>query len=493
MRSLRLDRPIIILVVSLLLLLVMPSSESLWIDEAATARLASKATFHEWRSEMATGHFSEHQMPISMAFAWLMAKALGTSEWQLRAVNIFWGALAVVALYRAGRRLAIPWLPLLLVLHPFFWYYMNEARPYVMQMACGSWLFYSLLEFIQSRGSGTKWAISLSLAGFVLCGSSLLGVIPFSCVLLVFIWVGVRDRYEVSKVAWSYVTACLVMLIPLGLFYAWTLTRHVGGAKLWPVSLKNVAFALYEIGGFTGLGPGRESMRDAAARSSELLATTFTPYLPDLLLLAVAYLCFLAIFWFTWKENEHKKIILASSFVVASIFVAIITLAFIAHWPFWGRHFAAILPFVVVVIAIGLTSAWRHGIFGKAVAAIFLLLFAVSSLEQRFGAAHSKDDYRSAAAIARSTLQAGHRIWWVADISTGTYYRVPLNGSLAISADELIGADLGQTVPPDLVVYSKADVFDREGKIDNYLRAHDFKVTQVLPAFQIFERPADRR
>ena len=29
----------------------------------------------------------------------------------------------------------------------------------------------------------------------------------------------------------------------------------------------------------------------------------------------------------------------------------------------------------------------------------------------------------------------------------------------------------------------------RFDKIDNYLRAHDFRVTRRLPAFQIFERP----
>src|SRR5712691_3819287 len=182
MASARLGSSTFILIAALLILFAMPSNDSLWIDEAATARLASQPTFQEWRAEMVTGHFSEHQMPLSMGIAWLMAQLVGTSEWQLRAVNILWGALAVLALCLAGRRLSILWLPLLLVLHPFFWYYMNEARPYALQIACGAWLFFGLTTFVQEEGRGGKWAIVLSGTGFVLCGSSLLGVIPFACV-----------------------------------------------------------------------------------------------------------------------------------------------------------------------------------------------------------------------------------------------------------------------------------------------------------------------
>ena len=46
---------------------------------------------------------------------------------------------------------------------------------------------------------------------------------------------------------------------------------------------------------------------------------------------------------------------------------------------------------------------------------------------------------------------------------------------------------------PDLVCLSKPDIYDSTGKIDNYLRAHDFKVSRTLPAFQLLEQePVDR-
>jgi hypothetical protein len=168
-------------------------------------------------------------------------------------------------------------------------------------------------------------------------------------------------------------------------------------------------------------------------------------------------------------------------------------LGLVAHWPFWGRHFAAIFPFGLIVIAVALNLAWTQGIFGKTIVGVFLLLLTVSSLEQRFGSAHAKDDYRSAAAVARATIQSGRRVWWVAHLYTGTYYQIPFDDSQAVGFDDWNEVDLSQIPPPDLIVYSKADVYDAKHKIDNYLRAHDFKVTRVLPAFQIFERPADRR
>ncbi len=72
----------------------------------------------------------------------------------MRAGNLLWGALALGAMYRVGRRLKLPWLPLLLAIQPYFWFYMNEARPYALEIACGSWLLAALVEFHNRRVSG---------------------------------------------------------------------------------------------------------------------------------------------------------------------------------------------------------------------------------------------------------------------------------------------------------------------------------------------------
>jgi hypothetical protein len=488
MTSARLSSSTLILIAALLVLFAMPSNDSLWIDEAATARLASTATFQEWCADMVTGHFSEHQMPLSMGLAWSMAKVFGTSEWGLRAVNLLWGALAVLAFCLAGRRLSILWLPLLLVLHPFFWFYMNEARPYALQIACGAWLFFGLTTFVQEEGRGGKWAIILSAAGFVLCGSSLLGIIPFACILVVLFWIGVRGKYRIERSTWLYLAVGFVLLLPLGVFYLWTLTKGTGGAKLWPVGFKNVAFAVYELAGFMGLGPGREIIRSSAGEHVNFFVRQFAPYLPGLLLLGIAYLFAFGVLWLRRTENENRKVVTASLAVIVLTLGTTYLLALFERWPFWGRHLAPILPFSVAAIAIALKTAMKRGLIGRLIAIMFAFLFIASSLELRFDPRHAKDDYRSAATLARDAISKARHVWWAADPSAAVYYKIPI-GSIYLTLESTLNEQPLETFPtPDLIVLSKPDIYDPSGKIDNYMREHDFKVTRVLPAFQIFER-----
>jgi|GEM_PF-4487423 len=50
------------------------------------------------------------QMPHSMFFAMLSGRVIGTAEWQLRAINLLWGALALIGMNRVGRRIQMPWM-----------------------------------------------------------------------------------------------------------------------------------------------------------------------------------------------------------------------------------------------------------------------------------------------------------------------------------------------------------------------------------------------
>src|SRR5215471_242455 len=153
----------------LLALAILPlavTNDSLWLDEGDTAMYALEPTFHSWCDRLLHDGQADCQMPLSMFCAWAVGKVVGTSEWQLRAVNIFWGALALVAMSRVGRRLQMPWLPLLLAVQPFFWFYLNEARPFALQLGCGAWLLAALVDFVYSRAGGTSWAWQLVFAGF---------------------------------------------------------------------------------------------------------------------------------------------------------------------------------------------------------------------------------------------------------------------------------------------------------------------------------------
>ena len=430
-------------------------------------------------------------MPLSMGFAWTMARIFGTTEWQLRAVNLVWGILAVLAFYFAGRRLQIAWLPLVLVIHPFFWYYMDEARPYAMQIACGAWLFLALLVFLQEQGRGSRWAAMLCLAGFTLCGSSLLGIIAFFVWLVVMAWYATTAKFKLNRGAVLWMAAGIILLLPLGLFYLWTLSRHAGGSRVWSVSWKNIAFSLYELGGFTGLGPGREMLRTTARVSNHDLLVALFPYVAASGLLALA-LCF--IFYALWHARQdvtNKRLIGGSIVIVLATIILTAALAYVVKWPFWGRHLSAIVAVVAALIALAMKSALSRGTLGKIAVAIVAVLFLSSSLMVRFSSAHSKDDYRDAVRIVREEVAHGRRVWFAGDVSAATYYQAPMtdpNLVLIPNSNELA---IDQQPMPDVVCISKPDIFDPHQKILNFLRENNFRVTRQLPAFQIFEPAAE--
>lgn len=485
MRRFRFDLSKFILVFSLLVLLIMPSHQSLWIDEISTAQLAGKPTFSDWLYEMKVGHVSEHQMPFSMAFAWIMARLFGTSEFALRSFNLIWGAVAVSAFYVTGRKLSMNWLPLLLVFHPFFWYYMNEARPYAMQISCGAALVCSLVLFV-TEGDRDRWVILFCISGFLLCGSSLLGVIPFGASVFVLWWIGRKNHPRLRRSAWIYLAGCFVLLTLLGVFYVWTLFKHSTGARQWTLGWQNIGFSLYEFCGFGGLGPPRDILRDAA-RSSDKLARTLGPYLAGLIPLALAYGALVVALIRKRLDEVQRKIISACIGVILLTFIAMFGPAYFVRWPFWGRHLAAVFPFVTMIIAIGLNSQLRQN-RGKLLAIVFLILFAISSLELRFNPWHGKDDYRNTVPIARRALAQSRSIWWVADSETAAYYGLPLGSPNLTLFWPPLARVLDELPSPEFVFLSKRDIYDANDSVTDYLHRHDFELKQSFPAFKIYER-----
>ncbi len=115
------------LLAALLLLPFMASNDSLWLDEGDTAMYVLQPDFHAWCDRLHTDLQADCQMPLALLCSWIAGKIWGTAEWQLRGINLIWGALALIGMYRVGQRLKIPWLPLLLAIQPYFWFYNNEV------------------------------------------------------------------------------------------------------------------------------------------------------------------------------------------------------------------------------------------------------------------------------------------------------------------------------------------------------------------------------
>src|SRR5438046_2892386 len=127
------------------------SNQSLWIDEASAAYKAQQPALRGWWEEMVTQKGSDLQMPLYMIWLWLCEKIFGSSEVALRAINLIWFLPAIAVVARSlSRERALQFAAVLATaFSPFTWYYLNEARPYVMQMSASLVLVSTLIHWSQ--------------------------------------------------------------------------------------------------------------------------------------------------------------------------------------------------------------------------------------------------------------------------------------------------------------------------------------------------------
>ncbi len=475
--------------------LLMIHSGSLWIDEGQTLRFARQPDFGSWWKTLRENTYSEAQMPLSMFLAWAGVQVLGDGEWQLRAANLVWVGLAGLAAgligWRLQNRLALP----LLLLHPFLWYYANEARPYALQIAAGAWLLYLLLRWreLPEIAPAEAWAfLGAAVIGY---GSSLLFAFPLFgfCVLMAWQCFRLRRRPRLRPAAVAPLALALAALALLTVYYLETLQRGAGGARLWKVGSANLLFAFYELLGYSGLGPPRHELRELALHPSLLLSALMQPRaMAGLGGLSAVYA---ALAWRLWKRRGDATVRMALALALLGA-GALFAGAAVMQFPFWGRHLAPLLPAVALAIALaaapaGLAATWPR----RALCVALLAGLAASSLTLRFDQKYAKDDYRGAAAIARRALDAGQIVWWSADPEEcAQYYRLT-NADKSARAGLFFAlhptaAELAARPRPDVVIQSKPDVFDTHRALTAYLSTYGFQASERLTAFVIWTRPA---
>ena len=165
--------------------------------------------------------------------------------------------------------------------------------------------------------------------------------------------------------------------------------------------------------------------------------------------------------------------------------------------------------FVWPLLALGLVRLWnppadRGRAAGRLAAAACLAALALSALSMRFAERHAKDDYRLAASIAKDALARGQRVWWAAGYLGAHYYQLPgtfdYRGELTsiaqppsctdlpgVQATSNLSADCMRTLsPPDIVVFSRPETFDKSGDIGRYLQAGGYAKVRKLPAIDIW-------
>ncbi len=464
------------------------TNQSLWIDEGAAALKAMEPSLGGWWHALRTEGNSNLQLIGELFYLWVWAKIFGASEVALRASNIpfFVGGVVVLAWGLAKDRRAQTALVLLALTNAFLWYYLSEARPYVVLFGFAAVTAACLFRLRQDPEESLQSGVWFRLfcAGTVgLCATSLIAV-PWAlgAIGAVFYSSGWRAVGRCALRCKASAALSMTALSGLGLYYLWTLQLGARASDVGRTGWSNIAYIFYELLGLAGLGPGRLALRTEGA--GEVLA-----FLPMMIAGTLAVLILLLTGFIALKGRINQRSVLFFAIAVALPFVLVLAAGASSHMRLVGRHLTPLLPFLLAGMAIGLArllsarALWRKSL---AVGLLAILLF--SALEIRLAPRHRRDDYRSAAAIAREALVSGQRVCWLADVSTGLYYHVPFGSPRLATSLNLPGPN----PPPDVVILSKPDIYDASGAVRSYLAAEDFKVTRALPAFQIWTRPPVR-
>lgn len=483
------------LLAALGLLAVMVSNDSLWLDEADTAMYALRPDLMSWARWLWLDRQADCQMPLAMLCSWFSGVILGAeTEWQLRAVNLVWGALAVMGMARVGQRLQMPWLPMLLAIQPYFWFYLNEARPYALQLGCGTWLLVALVEFHSERAAGTVWAWQLAVAGFLLFCATLLAPLPVAATVLAGAFIAWRAGWRPERRAVKILLGGLCACVPVAAYYVATLVHGTRGAQVWHVDLKFVAYVFYELTGMGGIGLSYADIRELA-RSPQLthelmlrLPQFFLPALLGGLLVAVSF--------FGLRSRSPGRRLLPGILLVLAVTVGVFVAAsLVVQKAFWARHYAAIFPFYVTVLGIacaGIGSSARRWWRCLPVAMCGLLIW--SALNFRFAPALRKEDYRAAAQFARQALAEGKSVWWLAGGYVANYYGLPPAyfepepGKVFVAVRTRV--DLRTLPLPAVVIYNKPDLHDADGVVRKIIAENHYGVADRYQGFIVWTNAA---
>lgn len=459
------------------------TNQSFWIDEGSAALKAMEPSLGGWWHNLRSEGNSNLQLIGELFYLWVWEKIFGSSEVALRASNVpfFIGGVLALGWGRSKDRSRQTAVVLLTLTNAFLWYYLSEARPYIVLFGFASVTTACLLRLVgqpdESLSSGL-W-FRLFCAGLIgLCATSLIAV-PWalSAMAAVLYWSGPRVAMRCALRCKASSALFGASLSGLGFYYLWTLQLGARASDVGRTGLSNIAFIFYELLGLGGLGPGRLDLREEGA-------SAMSAFLPGAMIGAIAALVLVVAGWFALKDRLTKQRVLFFVLAVAGPFVLVLAAGVAGHMRLLGRHLTPLLPYLLAWMGAGLASLLSASLWKRTLATGLLVLFLVSALEIRLAPRHRRDDYRAAAAIARAEVEAGHRVWWLADMSTGRYYHVPLDSPQLVTSPKLAAPN----DPPKMVILSKPDIYDSSGAVRAYLAKNPFRVERVLPAFQISTR-----
>lgn len=488
-----------VLLAAMAVLPLMISNGSLWIDEGTTAMHAMQPSFSAWWDYLNHDMRGDGPQPLGMFFSWLTGRLVGTSEWQLRSVNLFWGVLSLWCLWRVGQNIGVKWLPLLFVIQPFFWFYTNEARPYALQTACGAALLLAFTVFLRDKARGWRWCSLFIIAAVTLCYATALAPVFLIPLALTAAFVAWRRRWKLESKIQILLIVGLIAATPVALYYARTLQRGAKGAQLWNVDARYLGYVEYDLAGASGLGPPLDQLRLLGRNAAQLmddrhmlLQLSCAAFL--LLCITIAFLALAA----GRKAGERRKLALILAGPLLLQIAIFFGIGLATHKNFWPRHLSAGFPFYVAALGVAVDWSLRTGnLFVKASSVLLISMLLCSSLRLRYSQMYAKEDYRWATATALQASRQSHVVWWVANKFTATYYglRVVISrpgSEEAFSPDEArwtgTPSELSAQPLPDDIFVSRPDAHDTSGAVRTLIRENRYHLHATHPSFEWWVR-----
>lgn len=431
-------------------------------------------------------------MPLYMLSVWCWGQLVPASEVALRASNLVWLAILLAGCLYIARIPTYRLFPLLIVVQPFLWRYVNEFRPYAMQMSCAVWQMAALLDFHEDRNRRGRVSVWM-LSSWCVCASNMLGVVQTALTGFVIVALHGRRRLGPSRSEWYVLAAGCAAFGLLGGYFLHTLTAGAGGARLWTLSPVNLGFALYELCGMNGLGPSLLMLRDAALVGVEEVIALMRPFLAQILLFCMALgssvllgLCSLG-----GNRDVRDRVVLLGVMLAGGL-VGIYILAAFVRWPFWGRHLASFFPSYILLLSCLSSLIWQHK-RGRLLVIIALLFAGYSALSLRFATRFAREDYRQAAHYATKMARDGEDVWWIAYKAAGAFYGLDFSTNQGVSTIPDLNLE-DVAVYPATVILNRPDAFDPEGKVLGFLKAHEYtQAPEGITGFTVWKRPeADR-
>lgn len=477
-----------VLGLSLLVCAVAISDQSFWIDECGVAQKAMLPTLKAFWQQISTEGSADLQQPFHHFYAWGWEKVFGIDEFGLRSANIPFLLLGMAVVFFAFRGTPglLAGMLLAAFTSPFVWYYLNEARPYSVQLCASLIVFSSMFKLSKDQPirNETSWVWILCSGIVLLAVSGMLAMLWLGAYILAALLATPQSRLKsiLARHLFAFALTAL-LLLGMGMFYLWTLSIGARATAVGGTDLRNFAFIVFEVLGFSGFGPGRLAIRNDGLRA-------FAPWIHWLALYGLALLAVLFAGLRTVRLTFPARV--RWSWLLSFLLVAffILGVGVVAHFRVLGRHCTPVFPLVLFILGAGASSLWANRrSHSRWATPIFACIAIASCLMVRFNERHSKDDYRSAARVANASLQKGEVVWWSASPEGAIVYGLPLStnvlpGSALFVANPESGFAAGLPAP-SLVVSSKPDVYDAKGALALFLKG-GYKPATNFVAFAVW-------